>query len=86
MREVTFRVVNQNDLVPRLPGWLLGYRHCGQELFIRPDGRAEANPTLMERIIWDALGLYGAYRHREDVLIREHFLGAYIEQMQREEV
>jgi triacylglycerol lipase len=30
----TFRVVNQNDIVPRLPGWLLGYRHCGQLEFI----------------------------------------------------
>ena len=86
LRDLTFRVVNQNDLVPRLPGWLTGYRHCGQEIFLRPDDRAEANPTFMEKLMWDALGLYGAYRKREDVLIREHLLGAYQAQMQKEEV
>ncbi len=77
LRDLTWRLVNQNDLVPRLPGWLIGYRHCGQEIFIRPDGRAEVNPTLTEHILWDVIGLYGAYSHREDVLIREHFLNAY---------
>ena len=86
LRDLTFRLVNQNDLVPRLPGIGLGYRHCGQEIFLRPDGRAEANPTFLEKIMWDTLGLYGAYRDREDVLIREHLISAYAERMQKEEV
>jgi hypothetical protein len=86
LRDITFRIVNQNDLVPRVPGWLMGYRHCGQEIFLRPDGRAEANPSLIEKLLWDAVGLYGAYRHREDVLLREHHIGAYMERMQKEEL
>jgi hypothetical protein len=86
LRDITFRLVNQNDLVPRVPGWLMGYRHCGQEIFLRPDGRTGANPSLIEKLLWDAVGLYGAYRQREDVLLREHHIGAYQERMQKEEV
>jgi triacylglycerol lipase len=80
--EITFRVVNQNDIVPRTPGCLMGYRHCGQEVFLRPDGSAEFNPTFAEKIIWDAIGLYGAYRRLEDVLIRDHFINQYQERIQ----
>ncbi|HWY74991.1 MAG TPA: lipase family protein, partial [Verrucomicrobiae bacterium] len=29
----TFRVVNEEDIVPRVPGVLAGFRHCGQEIF-----------------------------------------------------
>ena len=78
----TFRVINQNDIVPRTPGALLGYRHCGQEVFLRPDGQVEFNPAIAEKIIWDAVGLYGAYRRLEDVLIRDHFIQQYQERIQ----
>jgi pimeloyl-ACP methyl ester carboxylesterase len=82
LRDITFRVVNQNDIVPRTPGWLMGYRHCGQEIFLSPLGCTLINPSLWIKIVCDAIGLYGAYRNREDVLIREHFMAAYQDRIQ----
>ena len=43
------RFVNNNDLVPRLPGWLVGYRHAGQLHYIDSAGR------LRDRMDWPAL-------------------------------
>ena len=82
LRDVTFRVVNQNDIVPRTPGVLLGYRHCGQEIFMEPGTGWGVNPSTTYKIVCDALGLWGAYRNREDVLVREHFITAYQRRMQ----
>ena len=77
LREVTYRLVNQNDIVPRTPGWLLGYRHCGQEIFLPVGGGWWLNPPLIRKLCSDALGLYGAYCQRDDVLFTEHYLHAY---------
>jgi pimeloyl-ACP methyl ester carboxylesterase len=77
----TFRVVNQNDIVPRLPGWLDGYRHCGQEIFLPVGGGWWLNPSWPLKCLSDLIGLYGAYRNREEVLVREHFLQAYCRAM-----
>ena len=75
LRERTFRVVNQNDIVPRLPLWTMGYRHCGQEVFLPVGSGWILNPGLTGKIISDLLGLYGAWRHRADVLVSDHVLG-----------
>jgi hypothetical protein len=81
--DITFRVVNQNDIVPRTPGLLLGYRHGGTELFLPAgldDGIStgwQLNPGPWRRAWSDLLGLYWAWRHRRDVLVSEHFLSAY---------
>jgi triacylglycerol lipase len=34
-----FRFVNNNDIVTRVPPILLGYRHCGQEVYMNRDGK-----------------------------------------------
>jgi pimeloyl-ACP methyl ester carboxylesterase len=78
----SFRVVNQNDIVPRLPGALLGYRHCGQEIFLEPAGGWGLNPALWYLLLADALGLWAAYRQKGDVLITEHFIAAYQKRIQ----
>lgn len=79
LRDITFRIVNQNDIVPRTPGWLLGYRHCGQEIFLEPKpyGGTCVNPAMCFKLLSAALGLYAAYRTRQDVLVSEHFIAAY---------
>ena len=79
---ITFRVVNQNDIVPRLPGWLLNYRHCGQEIFLEPGTGWGVNPSLLYKMVCDALGLWGAYRNAQDVLISQHFIAAYQRRLQ----
>jgi hypothetical protein len=77
----TYRVVNQNDLVPRLPGWLLGYRHAGQLQFLTAFGQLvpDAPPWVM--LLSDALGLWQAWRRKRDVLLTDHFIEQYIERL-----
>jgi len=81
LKDITYRVVNQNDIVPRSPGVLLGYRHCGQEIFLEPTGGWGLNPSLGYKLFSDALGLWTAYRKKCDVLITEHFISAYQERI-----
>lgn len=79
---ITFRIVNENDIVPRTPGVLFGYRHPVNEVFLQ-DHEFNLAPTLNPSLWWkagvDALGLWGAYRFRQDVLVREHFINSYQE-------
>ncbi|GEM_PF-1465826 len=80
--EETFRVVNQNDIVPRVPGVLLGYKHCGQEIFLPVGGGWDLNPSLFTTFFSDALGLWAAYRHETDVLMADHNIFAYQKRIQ----
>jgi triacylglycerol lipase len=77
LHDRTFRIVNQNDIVPRLPWVWRKYWHCGQLVFLPVGGGWALNPAWWTVVLSDVLGLYGAYRNREDVLIREHFIDAY---------
>jgi triacylglycerol lipase len=36
-----FRYVNNNDIVTRVPPILLGYRHCGQEVYLNRNGEIQ---------------------------------------------
>ena len=74
----TYRTVNQNDLVPRVPGVLLGYSHAGELAFINTVGSLVLNPSWFSRLISDALGLYHAYRRLDDGLITDHFVAGYV--------
>ena len=74
----THRVVNQNDLVPRVPGVLLGYRHAGELALINAVGELVLNPSWLGRLVSDGLGLYRAYRRLDDVLITDHFMAGYV--------
>jgi hypothetical protein len=81
LRDISFRVVNQNDIIPRTPFW--GYWHCGQEVFLLPESQGcLVNPSLTQKVLEDVVGLYGAYRRREHVLVREHFIDAYQRRIQ----
>lgn len=53
----TLRVVNVNDPVPRLPGPLSGYRHCGGELFFDAFGGMIFNPPWWRKLPSDIAGL-----------------------------
>ena len=73
----TFCVVNQNDIVPRTPPLLMGYRRVGQKVFLAAGSGWSVNPPLWSLLLSDALGLWSAYRNKCDVLITEHFIAAY---------
>jgi len=82
LQEETYRVVNENDIIPRLPGVLMGYRHCGNEIFLPVGGGWARNPGWLLKAFSDALGFWGAYRHGGDVLLADHHIAAYQERIQ----
>jgi hypothetical protein len=58
----TFRVVNQNDIVARVPGVLYGYRHHAQFVLIGASGQIQIAPSLAALLVSDALGLWAPLR------------------------
>ncbi|TWU40527.1 lipase family protein [Novipirellula artificiosorum] len=44
-----FRFVNNNDAVTRVPPFLLGYRHCGNEVYLDRNGKIRKLGRLMKR-------------------------------------
>ena len=43
-----YRVVNYKDCVPHLPPNMMGFRHCGQEIWYHPKGMREFTPCSPE--------------------------------------
>jgi hypothetical protein len=84
LRERTFRFVNQEDIVPRVPGLLAGYRHCGLRLFFSTFGALELNPTFWAMALSDIFGIAEAWTtRREIVLLTDHPIARYIEELEK---
>lgn len=78
LKEVTFRLVNGNDIVPRLPGKEIGYDDCGHEMFLPTTSNSiQVDPDLFEKALSDGSGLFQAIAAGRDVLINDHFIAAY---------
>lgn len=82
---ITWRVVNQNDIVPRVPGlpttWFVPstwpYRHCGHEVFLPVGGG-----YIMDASVWQSgqsnvAGLWRAFKNQKDVLVNNHHFNSY---------
>jgi len=50
----TWRVVNNNDAVCRIPPW--PYRHVGERIYVDRHGRSRRGTTRMERVLDEAAG------------------------------
>ncbi len=46
LRSVSFRYVNDKDIVPRVPLFTAGYRHAGEEFFLLAGGELRQDPGL----------------------------------------
>ncbi len=81
----TFRVINEDDLIPRLPGVLAGFRHAGQEVFFPAFSSSSSsfwlNPPWHRKLFSDARALWRAYRTHTDVLLRDHHIASYLERL-----
>jgi hypothetical protein len=85
--EITFRVVNENDIVPRVPvavplPFLDGYRHGGQEIFLCAPNGVLTNPHWWETADSDSIGFLRAMLKHTDVLVGDHYLAAYQKRIQ----
>jgi hypothetical protein len=52
-----FRLVNDRDVVPRVPFYSLGFRHCGQEFFFDKNESRRDRPSSVETLV-EALDSY----------------------------
>lgn len=83
--KVTWRIVNENDIVPRVPGppvtWFIPstwpYRHCGTEVFLPVDGGYVMNPNAWQNGTSNISGLWQAFKDHEEVLVGDHHSDAY---------
>jgi len=56
--EVHWRFEDEADCVTRIPGWLAGYRHSGQNVFLDAFGGYYMNPSLWMKAASDAWEIY----------------------------
>jgi hypothetical protein len=77
----TFRVVNENDIVPRVP-FPPVYRHVGQKIFLCAPNGVLVNPHWWETADSDLLGFCQAALQHTDVLVGDHHLPAYQKRIQ----
>ena len=80
--ERTYRTINEEDIVPRLPGLLCGYRHVGNEIFFNAFGGMLINPSFGSKAFSDVEGLWNAWRAKRCVgaaldLLTDHRIEAY---------
>jgi hypothetical protein len=81
--ERTWRVVFEEDGVCRVPGWLMGYRHVGQEVFIPTLGGMRMNPRLWFKVLSDLAGWMRHWSQGSVAPVADHPVGRYVEAVGR---
>jgi hypothetical protein len=88
--DATFGLIHDCDLVPRLPGYLSGYRRPGHDEFLSPllsalDGKPciAEDPAVIVRMESDLWSLFNAWRARRnwlafDEILIDHRIDNYI--------
>lgn len=73
----TFRLVNEEDIVPRVPGWLMGYRHVGEEVFLPSAGGLVFEPSMVTKLISDAIGTWQGWKAGRVDQLADHAVAVY---------
>lgn len=78
----TWRFINKEDVVPRVPGAIMGFRHVGNEVFLPADGaKMRVNPRWYIKLVSDAVGLYQEWRCGRLALIADHAVTQYMNRL-----
>ena len=85
----TYRVVHDVDPIPRLPGFLMGYRHCGQEIFLPSGAGITENPPLLAKLASDGESIIKAWLEDHGLavlkVLGDHSIeGSYIPRLKQE--
>lgn len=88
LADQTYRVVNQCDIVPRVPGILCGFRNVGQKYFMLsgfdflPAHPVLKNPSLWPILLSDAFGLWNGWANKKQLaLLADHPIASYLQKM-----
>lgn len=86
---ITWRVVNQNDIVPRVPGlpttWFVPntwpYRHVGIEVLLAEQGGYVYDAKWWQNGQSNVAGLWQAFKNHKEVLVNDHHIHSYMKRM-----
>jgi len=87
LHDKTFRVVHEEDIVPRIISKAAGYTHVGQEIFLNAFGGVEVDPPLFGKVLSDGYGIWRAFLAKscgKDALLdflQDHYINSYIERL-----
>ena len=73
-----FRVTNRADVVPWVPGYVMGYRHFGNHIHLDALGLHENFPMTAELLV-NGLEIYREFRRGELALLADHAVASYQE-------
>jgi triacylglycerol lipase len=76
----TFRFVNEEDIVPRVPvpGLICNYRHAAHEVFFPSDRTGfEFDPSILLKFLSDKAGVARDFVWRRVSVIQDHFVTEY---------
>lgn len=82
-RGLAIRFVNNNDIVPRTPAYLAGYRHVGRLAYITARGRIVENATAWFRLKDAAFGFRGDIMLAGVDAVKDHSMTRYASAVQR---
>jgi hypothetical protein len=77
--DITQRWVHEEDIVPRLPVWISGYRHVGHEYFLSSFGGVEVDPSIWRLAASDIWGTFWGYRKGHIEQAEDHPVSRYLE-------
>ncbi|KAF0176454.1 MAG: lipase class 3 [Limisphaerales bacterium] len=77
LRDRTFRLVNEEDPVPRVPFALRGFQHVGHEIFFAHLGQRITEPPLWFKLISDAFGVWKDWRRGRLAIATDHCMSHY---------
>jgi predicted lipase len=78
LHDRTWRYIHQADVVPRLAGYLLGYRHTGREIFHNLFGATDYACPLWLKLATDAWVNFRAWKSGHLALFDDHHVDNYV--------
>ncbi|MBI3892979.1 MAG: lipase family protein, partial [Candidatus Wallbacteria bacterium] len=79
LQDKLYRIVNNDDLVPRLPPAELGYSHAGRLCYLDSRGKLSFNPDQAFLTKAGLLGMIDNLGKLVPVAVRDHFLAGYLD-------
>lgn len=74
----TFRVVNGEDLVTRVPPGALHYEHVGQVVYFDTDGRMHLDASFWDRFLDAVINAVKDFKAAAKTSLKDHAMAGYV--------
>ncbi len=79
----TFRVVNNEDLVTRVPPRLLGFKHVGNLIYFDADGNLQRDVGFWQRFLSTVANAVEDYKKAARTAVSDHSMELYLQRFQK---